>query len=130
MSQPRSSHQISEREIAIALVLTLANHHANEFSNLLFRDTLTARLNVVDNNPFQDKLVRVTRKLVRNGVLFGRWRHCWKEYAGEPTKLMVYGFYSPGKHRLLTMGKTEHTWEPEVEAAYLIRRVYPDPAGQ
>ena len=128
----KAARQISEREIAIALVMQLAEHSHHHFSLLGFYDSdidflenLSDRLNAEGGKVFKNKVQRVIRKLVRHGVLLASMRGTHKEYFGEPTKQMEYGFASPGKDRLLTLGRTEHTNEPEWEAAFLLRRAYP-----
>lgn len=130
----KTSRHISERDIAIALVLELAGHSQHHFSLLGFYDSdidfmenLSDRLNAEGGAAFKNKVQRVIRKLVKYGTLAAAMRGTHKEYFGEPAKQMEYRFASPGKARLLTLGKTEHTNEPEWEAAFLLRRAYPAP---
>jgi len=127
----RKIRSISEREIAINLVLELAESGLRRFSLLQaydddaqFVDDLARRLNVVLDKAFDAKLTRVVRKLVNAGALESMMSSTHKEYIGEPTKQRDY-WLPPGKARLLTVGATDHTGAPEWEAAYLIRRAYP-----
>ena len=128
----RRPRDISEREIAIALVLEFAASGMRTFSLLGFYDddaylmsSIAGRLDVADDTPFKNKLVRVVRNLVRHGVLYSQKCSTHKEYLGEPTQQMEYGFVNPGKHRLLTAAKTEYTGGPDWEAEFLLRRAYP-----
>ena len=111
----RAPRAISEREIAIAAVLELAEHSVScgtrEFSLLGFYDddaeylkALRERLGVQGGTPFDRKLSKVVRHLVRHGVLYARMRGTHKEYLGEPAKQMNYGFVNPGKYALLRRG--------------------------
>lgn len=127
----RTIREISEREIAMALVLELAESGDHKVSLMGFYDddldfimALAARLGVVDNRPFRNKLVRVARELVRVGALDSKMFGTGKEYLGEPSKTQAY-WLPPGKAGLLTRGRTEVTMDPEGEAAFLIRRAYP-----
>lgn len=129
----RTIRQIPEREIAIALVLELAGTRTNTFSLLGFYDddadfieALADRLQVPNDKPYRNKVLRVTRNLVAGRALVAEMRGTHKEYMGEPARQMNYSL-PPGKARLLARGKTEHTWEPEQEASFLIRRAYPEP---
>lgn len=123
--------------MAIQLVLELAESGLLSFALLGFYDDdaeflrgLAERLNATDDKAFQNKLRRVVRKLVSYGVLSAVMRGTHKEYLGEPSKQMEYSFANPGKARLLTLGKTDYTGSPEWEAAFLLRRVYPDPLAE
>lgn len=133
----KRARDISERDIAIALVLEFAESGLHSFSLLGFYDDdadflidLAKRLNVAEDKAFHAKLKRVVRKLVSYGVLYGSMDGTHKEYIGEPTKQMNYRFVGPGKAALLTRGKTDHTGTPEWEASYLLRRAYPEPDGE
>jgi hypothetical protein len=48
-----------------------------------------------------------------------------KEYLGEPSKQMNYGFVNPGKYALLRRGETAFTGAQQWEAEFLLRRAYP-----
>ena len=129
----RHARTITEREIAIALVLELAESGLHDFSLLGFYDddadfliSLADRLNVVEGKAFRNKLIRVVRHLVNYGVLFAAMRGTHKEHIGEPAKQMDYSLH-PGKANLLTRGESEHTGSPEWEASFLLRRAYPKP---
>lgn len=129
----RHARAVTEREIAIALVLELAESGLRHFALSGFYDNdfdflndLAERIGVVNDKAFHNKLTRVVRTLVRHGVLYGRMRGTHKEYIGEPNKQMDYGFMSPGKANLLTRGESDHTGAPEWEASFLLRRAYPD----
>lgn len=130
----RNARTVSEREIAIALVLELAESGLPRFSlfgyyndDADFLSSLADRIGVVDDKAFKNKLVRVVRTLVIHGVLYGQMQGTYKEYVEEPTKQMNYRFTRPGKADLLTRGKSDHTGTPEWEASYLLRRAYPEP---
>lgn len=125
---------IPDRDIAIALVLELAESGLHHFALLGFYDDdaefldgLAHRLGVEFSNQFVTKVKRVVRKLVQYGVLYGQMRGTHKEYIGEPTKQMEYGFAKPGKAGLLTRGETSCTGTPEWEAGFLLRYAYPRP---
>lgn len=129
----RPIRSVSERELALALVQELAHTTGERFSLLGFYDhdvefveALAERLNVRKDKAFSNKLRQVTRELVSWRVLSATMRGTGKEYLGEPAKQMEYEL-PPGKGALIRKGKTEHTWEPEEEAAWLIRRAYPAP---
>lgn len=129
-----TSRQISERDIAIGLVLELADFgERRHFSLLCYYDDdsdffhgLANRLNVVANNAFHNKLTKVVRNLVNVGVLETGVFCTHKEYVGEPTKQTEY-WLKPGAANRLTRGRTECTNEPEWEASFLIRRAYENP---
>lgn len=132
MSQ-RKIRSVSEREIALALVLEFAESNAHSFSLMGFYDDdfdfihdLAERLNVANDNSFKNKLTKVVRTLVNYNVLHSRMSGTHKEYFGEPSKQMDY-WLRPGKAELIRRGKTEHTMTPEGEAAFLLRHAYPDP---
>jgi hypothetical protein len=129
----RQVRGVSERDIAIALVLELAESGLRHFSLLGFYDDdqdflgdLANRLGVADDRAFRNKLTRVVRRLVSYGVLYAKMRGTHKEYIGEPPKQMEYGFSDPGKANLLTRGESDNTGTPEWEANFLLRRAYPD----
>lgn len=130
----RLARDIAERDIAIALVLELAESGLFSFALLGFYDDdyeflrdLADRIGVMNNKAFHNKLTRVVRRLVNYGVLYARMSGTHKEYLGEPTKQMDYRFSNPGKAGLLTRGETVHTGTPEWEASFLLRRAYPRP---
>lgn len=129
----RTARQVSERELAIALVLELAESGLSRFSLLGFYDDdagfidgLAKRLQIEFSKSFQNKVTKVVRRLVNYGVLYSEVRGTHKEYLGEPSKQREY-WLNPGKANLLTRGKTDYTMAPENEAAYLLRHAYPDP---
>lgn len=125
---------VSERDIAVALVLELAEYGLRPFALLGFYDddvdfltNLSDRIGVANDKAFRSKLTRVVRKLVNHGVLYAKMRGTHKEYIGEPAKQMEYGFLKPGKAKLLTRGETDYTGTPEWEADFLLRHAYPKP---
>ena len=127
----RCARMLSEREIAIALVLEYADSGCTSFSLMGFYDddfeflhALADRLNVKDDQAFRNKLRRVVRHLVNYGVLSSRMQGTAKEYCDEPAKQMNYKL-KPGKAELIRKGKTDHTMAPEDEAAFLLRHAYP-----
>lgn len=131
---------ISEREIALKLVLLLAQRAASAFpsyefsllrfydDDLDFVDDLLQELNTTECNAALRKINSVVRKLVQYGILYGSTRSNHKEYIGEPTHQRNYGFADRGKILLLTAGEIPGIrGTPEWEAAFLLRRVYPKP---
>ncbi|KND62281.1 hypothetical protein BVER_01725 [Candidatus Burkholderia verschuerenii] len=129
----RLVRHVSEREMAIALVLEFAESGLSKFSLFGFYDDdaefmkdVADRLRAGFTKSFHNKLTKVVRCLVRYGVLHSEMRGTHKEYFGEPTKQMEY-WLRPGKARLLTRGETDCTMSPEDEAAFLLRHAYPDP---
>jgi hypothetical protein len=129
----RAARQISEREMALALVLEFAESGLHRFAMRGFYDDdadflkdLADRLQTDYNQAFHNKLTRVVRCLVKYGVLYSEMRGTYKEYFGEPEKQMEY-WLRPGKARLLTRGKTDYTMSPEDEASFLLRHAYPTP---
>lgn len=129
----RTARQVSEREMALALVLELAESGLPSFALMGFYDDdadflkdLADRLQVDLTKAFHNKLTKVARCLVNYGILYSQMRGTHKEYFGEPTRQMEY-WLRPGKARLLTRGKTEHTMSPEDEASFLLRHAYPAP---
>lgn len=134
MADTGTIRNVTERELALALVLELAESGAPYFAPYGYYDddsdflsSLAARLGVVEDKAFNAKLRRVARRLVNYGVLYGQMRGTLKEYFGEPTKQMEYGFKNPGKARHLTAPKSSALMGPEREAAFLIRHAYPEP---
>lgn len=132
MSQ-RLIRNVSEREIAIALILEFVESEMPNFSLMGFYDDdfeflndLAERLQVAYNNAFVNKLRKVVRTLVNYNVLYARMAGTSKEYFGEPAKQMDY-WLRPGKAELIRKGKTEHTMSPEDEVSFLLRHAYPDP---
>ena len=125
------SREISERDIAINLVIELAESGLSSFSLLGFYDDdcyflsdLAERLNVIEDKSWKNKLTKVVRVLVNYGVLTARMNNNHKDHIGEPTKQMEYTL-KVGKAQLLTRGKTEYTGDPEWEASFLLRNAYP-----
>ena len=131
MPEKRKIRTVSEREIAIAVLLTMAHHDRNWFALLGFYDDdadfvadVAFTLGVHPDKPYYNKLLKTVRRLVNYGVLASRMRGTGKQYIGEPAKQMEYAL-KPGKLRLLQRGNTEHTMEPEDEAAFILRHAYP-----
>ena len=121
-----------ESEIALALVLELAHTQGETFSLMGFYDHdvnfvegLAERLGVACEKPFLNKLKKVTRILVSHGALCAEMIGTHREYTGQPARQMNYSL-PHGKGGLMRRGKTEHTWKPEKEAAWLLRRAYPE----
>jgi hypothetical protein len=129
----RTARQVSERELALALVLELAETPRHRFALLGFYDddadflqALANRVQVEWDKAFHNKITRVSRRLVNYGVLYSEMRGTYKEYIGEPSKQMEY-WLLPGKANLLTRGQTDYTMSPEGEASFLLRHAYPAP---
>lgn len=129
----RPVRQVSERDIACALVLEYAESGATSFALMGFYDddaeflgSLADRLGVPNTKAFTNKLTKVVRRLVNYGVLYAQMSGTNKEYFGEPEKQMNYTLKT-SKAALIRRGKTEHTMEPEGEVAFLLRHAYPAP---
>lgn len=125
--------QVSERDLAIALVLELAESHLDGFAllgayddDVEFLDALARRLGVAAGKPFLNKTTKVVRKLVNTGALCSSMWQTRSTVYGQPLRQMEYRL-PPGKAALLTAGKTEHTMTPHGEAAFLVRAAYPRP---
>ena len=128
-----SVRRISERDIALSLVMHYAEDNCTSFSLIGFYDDdfdflqgLAERLHVPNDTAFKNKLARVVRVLVNYGVLYSRMSGTSKEYIDEPAKQMNY-WLKPGKADLIRRGKTHCTMAPEDEAAFLLRHAYPEP---
>lgn len=132
--EKRPLRGISEREIAIALVLHYAESECISFSLMGFYDDdfdflqgLAERLGVSHDKPMENKLRRVVRRLVQYGVLHAHMGATAKEYIDEPSKQMNYKL-KPGKaHLMLQPHRPGITMGPEGEAEYLLRHAYPAP---
>ncbi len=129
-------HTLSERTIALALVMEFAEQNTTSFSllgfyddDLAFLEGLADRLRVRNDRAFVDKLRRIVRRLTNYGVLIGEMKGTSKEYVGEPAKQMNY-WLKPGKAELIRKGKTDYTMAPEDEAAFLLRHAYPADEAQ
>jgi hypothetical protein len=130
-TKKRTPRQVSERELAISLVLALAESGLIHFSLSGYYDDdeefmaiLSERLNVERNQAFLNKVTKVVRRLVNHDVLISDMSSNHKQYIGEPAKQKDYRL-RPGKATLLTQEKTEVTMGPEGEASFLVRRAYP-----
>lgn len=132
----RSVRSVSERDIAIALVLELAQTHTQTFSPMGFYDddyefltALAERLNAPNDNQFKNKVVKVCRHLVNYRVLFAAITQTAKEYTDEPNRQQNYTL-KPGKAHLLTEpARPGVTYGPKGEAEWLLRYAYPDQAA-
>ena len=129
----RSPRQVSEREIAIALVIALAESGLPSFSlagyyedDEDFVHALAKRLNVESGKSFVNKVRKVTRRLVNADALIAERATNDRWYAGQSGGQMEYRL-RPGKATLLTQAASDSTMGPEGEAAFLIRRAYPNP---
>lgn len=127
----RDAKKVTEREIAVALVLELALSELPSFSMMGFYDddaefidAVAERVSTPNNKAFTNKMTKVVRELVNCGVLVSRMGSTHKEYFGEPTKQKDY-WLKPGKARLIQRGKTEHTMDSEGETDFLLRHAYP-----
>lgn len=124
---------VSERELAIALVLEFALGMYNTFSMMGFYDDdadflseVASRLQVQNNKAFTSKMTRVVRRLVNYGVLYSRMMPTRKEYIGEPAKQTNY-WLKPGKAELIRHEPGEHWMGALGETEFLLRRAYPKP---
>lgn len=133
MSEKRTSRQTSEREIAIALVLEYAESETIAFSladyayddDADFVDAVAERLNVKNDQPFMNKLRKVTRRLVRYGVMHAEMKSTQKYYVGEPTHQMRYWLRS-GKAALIRRERNPGvTMGAQGETEFLLRHAYP-----
>ena len=130
----QSVRHLSEREIALALVLEYAETSCISFSLMGFYDddadflqALSERLNVPNDSAFKNKLTRVVRRLVNYGVFYSRMSGTAKEYIDEPAKQMNYRM-RPGKAELIRQERRPGiTLGPLGEAEFLLRHAYPRP---
>lgn len=129
----RSVRSVSERDIAIALVLELAQAPPHTFSPMGFYDddyeflvALAERLKAPNDNQLKNKVIKVCRRLVNYGVLFAGITQTAKEYTDEPNRQQNYTL-RPGKAHLLTgPARLGITYGPQGEAEWLLRHAYPD----
>lgn len=133
----RPAREISDREIAIALLIELAQEIPYKFSLLgfyeddeNFLEALTDRLKAAKpgsegGQAFLNKLRKVCRRLVQYGVLHACMTQTAKEYLGEPSKQMEY-FLEPGKAHRLHDGARGYNG-PQWEAEFMLRHAYPKP---
>ena len=129
----RKARQVSEREIALTLVLMLAQSNYKRFAlqqfyddDMEFIDDVRKELNIEFSKAWDNKLAKVVRRLVNYGVFESRMSSTQKEYVGEPAKQRDY-WLPPGKRDLINRGQTDYTMTPEGEVKFLLRRAYPDP---
>lgn len=133
-SRKRSMRSVTEREIAMALVLEYVETNCISFSLMGFYDDdadflqgLAERLKVPNDTSFKNKLTRVVRRLVNYGVLYSRMSGTAKEYIDEPAKQMNYRLKN-GKAELIRQErKPGVTMGPEGEVSFLLRHAYPEP---
>jgi hypothetical protein len=129
----RNARNVSEREIAIALLIRLAEYDQcgfrgfsfSEFTekDVCFIDGLARRIGIANDEAYRNKLRRVTRKLVRDNVLRSEMRTTTKE-----KKQMNYMFpNSWTASRMVRKETDDATSSQEREAKYLLSRVYPEP---
>jgi hypothetical protein len=129
---PRTVRSVSERELAITLVLLLAQKSDGKFSPMAFYDDdmdfmedLAYKLNVPNSTSFKNKVVKVCRHLVSFGVLYARIARTAKEYIDEPNRQQNY-MLRPGKvHLLREERRPGVTYGPQGEAEWLLRHAYP-----
>lgn len=129
----RTPRQVSEREIAMNLVIALAESGLSSFSlagyyedDEDFLHALAQRLNVENGKPLVNKLRKVARRLVNYEVLIAERVANDRWYAGQSGGQMEYRL-RPGKATLLTQPQSDCTLGLEGEAAFLIRRAYSNP---
>ena len=136
LAAPRPAREVTEREIALHLLVRLARLTPSTFSVTAFYDDdqdfledLGEALNARFDRPLTNKLRNVVRQLVRYGVLSAAMCGTSKEYIDEPARLMVYSLdprYSP---RLAPDLHPRYTpmegASPIGESAFLLRRAYP-----
>ena len=132
----KTARQVSERDIAIQLVLELAEdtRPMASFSMLgaydddaTFISSVAFRCECKDDRAFQNKMRRVVRVLETCGVLIGRVMSTHKEYIGEPTHQKNY-WLRPGKAELIRRpAKLGVCMGAQGETEFLLRHAYPDP---
>lgn len=131
-AEKRKVRSVAERELAIVLVLQLAQEPTEKFSPMAFYDDdlefmadLARTLNVPNDGAFKNKVVKVCRHLVRFGVLYARITQTAKEYNDEPNRQQNYTL-RPGKGHLLRQERRPGiTYGPLGEAEWLLRHAYP-----
>jgi hypothetical protein len=133
VSERRDIRRVSEREIAIALVMEFAEGEWHDFSMMGFYDddadfisTVAERLQVQNNRAFTNKMTRVVRRLVRYNVLHGLMMSTQKDYFGEPAKQKNY-WLRPGKAVLIRHEPGDHWMGAMGETEFLLRYAYPAP---
>lgn len=130
----RRVRRLSEREIAIALLLEYAETNCISFSLMGFYDDdydflqgLAKRLSVPHDMAFKSKLRRVVQRLVSYGVLYASMRRTDKHYIDEPAKQRNYRLRT-GKAELMRQPyRPGITFGSEGEAEHLLRDAYPRP---
>jgi hypothetical protein len=129
---PKSVRRTSERDIAIAVLLELSTGR-HRFSLFGFYDDdadtisgVAERVGLEESTAFLNKLKKVVRILVSYDVLARQRVPTHKEYVGEPTQQTEYILEAGRAHRM--QGANKHYHSPEWEAAFILRRAYPDPA--
>lgn len=132
----RSARQVTEREIAIALVMEFCRKEARWVSFSMYGfydDDADFVANVADevgsqaNKSFVNKMKKVVRRLESYGVLVGQMRSTHKEYCGGPTHQKNY-WMEPGKVRLIQQPhRPGVNFGPLGECEWLLRRAYPKP---
>ena len=133
-----TTRQLSERKIAVGLMVKLARMTPPVFSMLRFYDDdadfvneLLEQLGLPNNKASHNKLLKVARALVRVGALRSQMRGTAKEYLGEPAKQLNYILDTRYQPRLAPDLHPRYTpmfgSTPELEAEHLIRRAYPRP---
>lgn len=132
VSATRKVRDVSERELAIALVLQLAHEPTERFSPMgsydddaEFMFDLAVELNVPDDQAFKNKVVKVCRHLVRFGVLHAKIAQTAKEYIDEPNRQQNYTLRTGKGHLLRQECRPGITYGPQGEAEWLLRHAYP-----
>jgi hypothetical protein len=127
----RNVRNVSEREIAIALLIRMAESEQSGLRGLslsglyvcddYFIDDLAMKIGIENNKAFFNKLKRITRKLVRHNVFL---REATITREGTRSK---YVFAKPWESRRLYRKETDDASSQEREAKYLLSRAYPEP---
>lgn len=132
-----SIRSISERDIAIELVLHYVETESISFSLMGFYDDdfdflqeLAVRLDVSRDTAFVRKLRRVVRRLVRYGVMYSCMKATAKEYIDEPAKQMNYYLKTGKEHLIRQPHRPGITLGPKGEVEFLLRHAYPRPEVQ
>jgi hypothetical protein len=128
--------RIKSKDLARAIIVSLAHHHSDYFCVFNFYDYDMEFVDAVAKRIGQERcpidrllnaMRRVCRQLENCGVLYGRVSSCHKEYLGEPTRLKSYRFANPAyKWRINPESNPDYKGEYSVdfEIDWLVEKAY------
>ena len=130
--------RIKGRDLARAIIVSLANHSQDSFCINGFYDYDMEFIYSVANRIGHDNfswnhllgaMRRVCRRLEARGVLAGRISSCHAEYIGEPRVLKSYCFSNPSYRWRINPDSAPHykgEYSPEFEIEWLVEKAYPE----